>query len=206
MFGQPTVPTALSVVSTSALDTQNVFYEGIRVGGFQVIFTPQALTGTMPVVLGSGFSDHIRVTKFYLSSPAYGEVDLRTAPLPGEFLARIPPGYTYSRYLNIQLWPTPAGDYSYNVDAVRTMTDLVQPTDEPLMPEDFHWLLVEGSLLKEWTKRDDDRRVAAEREYTKGLSALRYFINCQGDEVHVSGRRTYGGLSRFGPYYPATRD
>lgn len=148
--------------------------------------------------------DVVDVASFSVSGPRLGIVGLWADPETTKELAGIYPGVTFSRYLGIQLYPTPASVTTYYVDYVRSVLDL-QADDEPLLPIDFHWLLVEGALLKEWTKRDDDRRVAAEREYVKGLSALKYFVTCQADALPVSGQVATTHASRYGPYFPAMR-
>lgn len=200
---QPAAATGLWIVSSSASDTtQSVKVESERTGGYA--FSGAAtLNGTTRVAVGA-FTDHIEVTKFYVSAVGVGFISLFDAAAAGNELARIPIGGTYARYLQVQLYPTPASAITYYVDYVRTIADMANATDEPLLPEDFHWLLVEGALIKEWTKLDDSRRILAERDYAKGMSALKYFVNCPPDFLPSrtgSGRE----LNRFGANYPATR-
>lgn len=203
---QPAAATGLWVASSNAGDvTQSIKVETIRTGGLR--FTGAVtVTGTVRVQLGT-LTDHIEVTKFYTDLVSLGDLTLYTAAVGGTALATIPLGTFSSRYLGVQLYPTPGSVITYYVDYVRTILDLVNPTDEPFLPDDFHWLLVEGALMKEWTKRDDDRRVTAEREYAKGLSALKYLVNCAADDLPVSGRRDggWGRRSRLGPWYAARR-
>lgn len=203
---QPTTPTELFVKSTSASDTtQTVIVNGVRFGGYPLA-TTATLTGTTAVSLNALSPDAIEVTKCYLSAVAVGTVSLHQTSGAGPQLAAIATGSFYARYLGLQLYPTPSSVITYNVDYVRNVVEMTRGTDEPLLPDDFHWLLVEGALLKEWTKRDDDRRVAAEREYAKGISALKYFVTCQADDLPVSGRRTdWPTHSRYGAWYPAMR-
>lgn len=201
---QPTGPaTTLAVKSSSAADTTvAAFIEAVKPQGHQLQagFT---LNGTTPVTIAT---DWVEITKFYLTIPAVGEVGLYQDAAATQELATIMPPQTFARYLAVQLYPTPSSATTYYVDYVRKVVDISQGTDEPFLPEDFHWLLVEGALLKEWTKRDDDRRVSAEREYAKGISALKYFVTCQADDLPVSGRgRWHEQPSRYGAYYPATR-
>lgn len=200
---QPIAATGLWVVSTAAGDTQNCFIETVRSGGYASVGAAVAVTGVTRKALGT-LTDHVEVTKFYLSTAAVGAVSLYDSATVGVELARIPIGGTYARYQGIQLYPTPTAAITYYVDYVRTLTDLVNPTDEPVLHEDFHYLLVEGALIKEWTKVDDTRRQAALADYKKGVSDLKYFVTCPPDYVArrgVSG----GGRSRFGANFPATR-
>lgn len=202
---QPTAATGLWVVSSSATDTtQSIKVETVRTGGlsFSGAVTINGITRAQVGTL----TDHIEVTKFYTSAVAAGDLSLWTAAVGGTQLATIPIGLTYVRYLGLQLYPTPASVLTYYVDYVRTIPEMSIPTDEPLLPDDFHWLLVEGALAKEWAKRDDDRGVASKAEYAKGVSALKYFVNCQADDLPVSGRgRMSSGRSSLGAMYPADR-
>jgi hypothetical protein len=200
---QPAAATGLWAVSTSASDTQSCYIETVRTGGYARVGAAVALTGTTRVQLGT-LTDHIEVDKFYVSTAAVGAISLYDAVNAGTELARIPIGGTYARYLGIQLYPTPASAITYYVDYLRTIADMVNGTDEPLLPDDFHWVLLEGALMKEWTKLDDARRTVSERDYTKGMSALKYFMNCPADFL-PSRKDRVTERSRFGAWYPGTR-
>lgn len=200
---QPTAATGLWAVSTSASDIQTCYLESVRTGGYGRVTAGTILTGTSRVQLGT-LTDHVEVDKFYVSTGAVGAISLYDAVTAGNELARIPIGATYAKYLAIQLYPTPASAITYYVDYVRDIPDMTQASDEPLLPQDFHWLMVEGALLKEWTKLDDTRRAAAERDYAKGLAALKYFVNCPPD--YLPSRRTMRPeRSRFGGFFPSTK-
>lgn len=200
---QPSAATGLWVVSSSASDTtQSVKVETVRTGGYEYAGAA-TVNGTTRVQVGT-FTDHLDVTKCYLSAAAVGTISLYDAAAAGTELARIAIGATYARYLAIQLYPTPASAITYFVDYVRDIPDMVNATDEPLLPQDFHWVLVEGALLKEWTKLDDTRRTAAQTDYTKGVNALKYFANCPADFL-PSRRVRPADRSRFGAYFGPTR-
>jgi hypothetical protein len=201
---QPPMPCHPHVFSHAAGDTTVVHVEGVGEYGDQrkVAVT---LTGTTPVPVAAS-ADWVEVTKFYLETPALATVAICIDAADTLDMAAIIPPLTYARYLGITFYPIPtAVNMPYYVDYVRNIFEMVNPTDEPLLPSDFHWLLVEGVLLKEWTKRDDDRRVTAEREYAKGISALKYFVNCYADHLPVMNSRWIERPSRYGPWYPATR-
>lgn len=201
---QPTAATGLWIASSSASDTtQSVKVETVRTGGYEYA-AAATVNGTTRVQVGA-FTDHIEVTKFYLSAVGVGTISLYDAASAGNELARIAIGGTYARYLAIQLFPTPASIITYYVDYVRDVPDMANATDEPLLPQDFHYVLVEGALLKEWTKLDDTRRSAALTDYTKGVNALKYFATCPPDFL-PSRRMRSPERSRFGAYFPATRD
>lgn len=200
---QPSAATGLWVVSSSASDVQNCFIETVRTGGMASVGAAVAVTGITRKALGA-LTDHIEVTKFYLSTAAVGTVDLYDAVTAGNLLARIPIGGTYARYLGIQLYPVPTSAITYYVDYVRNVADMTNGTDEPLLPEDYHYLLVEGAMLKEWTKRDDERRIAAAQDYQQGMSNLKYFMHTSADDLPSAGSARVE-RSRFGAFYPATR-
>lgn len=200
---QPTAATGLWAVSSAAGDTtQSVFVETVRTGGYRYTAS-LTLNGVTRVQLAA-LTDHVEVVKFYLSAVGVGNISLYTASSGGTELARITIGQTYARYLGIQLWPTPTSAITYYVDYVRTIPDMSNGTDEPLLPEDFHWLLVEGALDKEWTGLDDSRQTVARAAYAKGLSALKYFVTCPADFA-PSRNGSFTERSRFGANYPATR-
>lgn len=204
---QPIVASGLWAVSSSAGDTtQKVYAETIVTGGYpQVpVVAGTTITGTTRVQLGT-LATHIEVVKFYISATAVGTISLFDAAAAGNELARIPIGGTYARYLQIQLYPTPTSAILYYVDYVRTVAEMVNGTDEPLLPDDFHWLLVEGACLKEWTKKDDDRRVDAQRTFNQGVSALKYHVNCPPDFLPWRKMPRWG-RNRLGANFGDTRD
>jgi hypothetical protein len=200
---QPT-STGLWAVSSAAGDTtQTVTIETVRSGGYRGASTNATLNGVTRVQIGS-LTDHVEVDKFYLSATAAGAISLYDAAAAGNELARIEIGRTYARYLAVQLWPTPSSAITYYVDYVRTIPDMANATDEPLLPEDFHWLLIEAAMMKEYMKADDSRATQAEREYLKGLSQLKYFMSCPPDFL-PSPLRGRPQFSRLGANFPATR-
>lgn len=200
---QPTAATGLWAVSSSAGDTtQSVKVETVRTGGYEFAGAV-IITGLTRVQVGT-FTDHLEVIKFYLSAAAVGTISLFDAAAAGNELARIAIGGTYARYLAIQLYPTPSGAITYYVDYVRDVPEMSNPTDEPLLPLDFHFLLVEGALLKEWTKLDDTRRSETLTDYNKGLGALKYYVTCPPDFKPRRGAKRRE-RSRFGAYFGDTR-
>jgi hypothetical protein len=74
-------------------------------------------------------------------------------------------------------------------------------TDEPLLPEDFHWLLVVGALKREYEKGDDTRWRQAVAEETEGLKALRSWVLYPPDYDAVPGVRPVD-QSNLGPWFP----
>lgn len=198
---QPSNASEIFVKSTAAGDVFMAYLEGIRTGGYPVSLSKQ-MTGVTAVSLGSTFTDILEVTKFYLSQAAIGTVTLLEDSGVGTELARIPIGQTFGRYLAIQLWPTPTSAITYHVDYTRVIPDFVNGTDEPLVPEDFHWLLVEGALIKEWGKKDDTRTRDARADFRTGVNDLRAWVNSNQDTT-ASLRRVPRAYSQLGPSYPS---
>ena len=199
---QPSDASEIFVKSTAAGDTGTAYIEAIRTGGYRVTLSV-TMAGATAVSLGATYTDIIEIDKFYLSTAAVGTVTLHEDSGAGTELARIAIGHTFARYMAIQLWPTPSSAVTYHVDYTRHIPDLANANDEPLLPTDFHWLLVEGALAKEWTKRDDlERRKAAQQDYSEGLRNLRSWVMSNQDTL-LSLRRSAPGLSQLGPWFPA---
>jgi hypothetical protein len=198
----PSDASQIFVKSTSASDTGTAYIEAVRTGGYRVSLSV-SMTGTTAVSLGAAYTDIIEIDKFYLSAAAAaGTVTLHEDSGAGTELARIPIGATFARYEWIQLWPTPNSAITYHLDYTRKIYDLTNANDEPLLPEDFHYLLVEGALIKEWTKKDDDRRKAAEKDFEEGKRNLRSWVMSNADTL-VSLRPTSPHWSQLGGYFPA---
>lgn len=200
---QPSDASAVFVDSTSASDTGTAFVRGLLTGGYQRSASV-AMTGTTGVNVASTISTWIEVTDFYLSANAVGTVTLTEDVEGGTELARITIGQKRPRYYAFYLWPTPASAITYYVDYRREVADLVNATDEPPLPTDFHPMLVAYAVLREREQKDDAPRVViAKQRWHQWLSRLKYFTQTLGDELPVSGRRALVGHSRLGAMYPA---
>jgi hypothetical protein len=196
---QPAAACNLHVISTSASDTGTCYVEYTRTGNYRSSASA-TMTGSVDKALTTT-TDVIRADKFYLSAVAVGTVTLLDAA-GGTVLATIPPGQSYGRYIWMQLWPTPSGVVTYNVDYTREIYDMANAFDEPLLPPDFHYLLSVGARIDEYEKMDDDRRKLAYGEWQLGISRLRNYLINSPDYVIVPGGRTQSA-SNLGPYYPA---
>jgi hypothetical protein len=194
---QPSNASELFLKSTSASDTQVAYVEGFTTGGY-----PRAdsvtLTGTTAVSLDATITTWERITKVYLASNAAGVVTLHEDSGSGTELARIGIGQKATRYQAIQLYPTPSQAITYYVDGQFAITDLVQDTDTPLLPDDFHDLIGLGIRVKEYEKTDDARITRAERDFAARKNALRYWVISSGDSARGAGL----GYSTLGPWYP----
>lgn len=201
---QPSAATGLYVKSTSASDgaSTTAYIETTRTGGYRAS-SSVAMGGVTGTLIGT-LTDHIAVEKFYLSVAAVGTVTLETAASGGTVLATIPIGQTMGRYRIIQLWPIPSSVWTYSVDFTREIADMVNATDEPLLPSDFHYLLSLGARIDEYEKMDDDRRVPLLRDWKTGTDALKNFVINNPDYFFVPGGRVSLG-SNLGGMYPAGR-
>ena len=75
-------------------------------------------------------------------------------------------------------------------------------TDEPLLPEDFHDLLIDGAELRELTKQDDPHRwTLLQQRYRDGLRELRSFVVNHPDWAPRWGSGM-SGISRLGSDFP----
>ncbi len=206
----------LWAVSSSASDTtQKVYVETTRLGGVRggtAVSAGTTITGLTRVQIGT-LADHVEIVKFYTDAVAVGTLSLYDAASAGNLLSTIQIGRTSARYYMIQLYPTPGAAVTLSVDCQRAIQDLVQATEEPLLPEDYHHVLVHLACYEEWLNRDDPR---ATREYnpdprgTKGhanilLENLQHFLLTSPDEIPVQrGPRGHSQrVSRLGGYYPA---
>lgn len=203
---QPAAATGLWAVSTSGADitTLKAAVEGVTTGGYLTNNgAGTVLTGATRVALGAR-TDWINVAKFYLSAACAGYVSLYTASSGGTELARIEPGRTASKYFALDLFPTPAAIASYTVDYTRLVTDMVNGTDEPFLPEDFHYLLVLMACRREYSSSNDQPRyLAMAQEEGQAFRALRSWV------LYPPGYRVFPETSdrrsNLGSDYPAGR-
>lgn len=204
---QPAVTGAgLWVASSAGADmTQNVFVESMTLGGYpnQSLLAGTTLTGTSRVQIGAR-TDHVEVTRFYLDAAATGFVSLYDAAAAGNELARLPIGQTWSRYLAVEWWPLQTQDVTEYADIQREIYDLVNGTDEPLIPTDFHSLIVQGVLMREYVMLDDTRVAITRAEYIQGCNDMSSFVMDNGDRI-ASLRPFPQRWSRLGGNYPAER-
>jgi hypothetical protein len=203
----PLAAAELFVKSDSASDTstKEVFVEGIVTGGYPRSASV-ALNGVTAVSLGATITTWIQVNKFYLTlaaggvSTAAGNVTLHSISGAGLELSRISIGRAYPRYTRIQLWPTPSAAVTYHAEIELHIEDMAESNDEPYLPEDFHWLLGSGALLKEYQRKEQPAMVAIERgTYEDGLGNLKLYVARAVGTPPVERPR----FSQLGPWYSA---
>lgn len=210
VYRQPggSTPAASGVwaASTAAGDTTpKVYVESVVTGGVpnMTLVAGTVLTGTARVQIGT-LTTHLEVTKFYVDVPCTGTVSLYDAAVAGNELAAIPIGHRNSRYQAVEWSPIQQQDTTEYVDFQRQITDLQDASDEPILPPDFHELLVLGASLREFKSTDDSRYDQTLQEYERMKVALKNFVMNNGDRVS-SLRPIRQPWSILGGNYPADR-
>jgi hypothetical protein len=196
----PSVASQLYVISDSASDTggTTATVEGTVTGGYprRASIGLNGLTGV--AVDSSAAWEHI--TKFFLSSAAQGNVTLRQTSGVGTELARISEQRTYARYTQIELQGIPGSAITYYADVELHIEDMLARGDEPLLPEDYHYLLECGSLRREYQKREKFQLWKIEDDRWKtGIRDLATFLARSGGIPAL----TPAGFSQLGWAYPA---
>jgi len=102
--------------------------------------------------------------------------------------------------LVIQLWPTPQQIITYNVDANTTAVDMAS-SDTPLLPAEYHWLLIEAGCYEEWLRKADTRAGTARQDMETGFKEMRNWLSNPYD-YKPSNLPTIQQPSRLGGMYP----
>lgn len=207
VFRQPsmTAGNLLFAKSSSVSDNATLYVQGITTTGAPLSVS-KVLNGTTEVAVSA--TPFLIVTKMYIQVPAtqgvgatataVGVVSLY-AETAGTIIGQIPVGRSVARYSIVHLYPSPSAVVTYTCDAEVLVEELVEEGDEPLLPEDYHWLLTSGAIIKEFQRREKHISVTEERIF---------FRDGMGDLIlHVSRSPSpnwHGGVRRFsqlGPYY-----
>lgn len=195
----PTAVTQLSAVSDSSNDGVGtaVSVEGVTSNG-QYRKANISMNGLTPVNLDA-VATWQNLTKFYLSSPARGNVSLKDSL--GNVLAVIAAGRQFARYSRIHLYPTSTAVNTLTVDGELHIEDMLNAADEPYIPEDFHDLFEVGALSKEYSHRDKGQQYAQlKSEYTVRTAELRTWLRrTTGVAWNQSRQRRF---SQLGSNYP----
>lgn len=203
-----TAGTGLWVASSGIGDTtQKVYVETTRVGGYRgglAVGAGTALNGLTRVQVGTA-TDHLEIVKFYSDTVPAGYIQLFDAATLGNTLSNISPGRTQARYFMIQLYPTPGAAVTLSVDCQRALEDLTLPTEEPLLHEDFHQVLVHAAAYEEWLNRGDVRAKDEYARLMKVISDMRQYVDTNPDEIAVQRgpRGSAERVSRLGGYFPS---
>lgn len=203
---EPSAAAELFVKSDSATDgaTKTAFLEGIVTGGSYRTASVN-LNGVTAASFSASITTWIAITKFYLSlaaggsTSAVGNVTINQGSGAGTELARITPGRSYARYTRIQLYPTPTAANTYYADCELHVEEMANGGDEPLLPEEFHWLLSCGALMKEYQRRQWSVQFNEEAgRFNRGVGDLLIAVNRRTAGLSEAPRR----FSQLGPYFP----
>jgi hypothetical protein len=185
---------SLFIVSDDARDGSgtSITVEGVLADGTyrRVSIAMNGLTG---VNISSTISTWAFITKFYSSSLAAGNITLHEATVGGNELSRIRPGQTYPRYTQLCLSGIPATAQTYYCDVELHVEDMTNGTDEPLVPEDYHWLLLTGALKRYYQKRRDFEAYRVEAsDWEMGMGDLGAFLRRRAG-IKIGGQRQTRG-------------
>lgn len=208
---QPSDASELFVISTSASDgaTKSATVDGyLSDGSFRTVTV--ALNGVTAVSLGATITTWIAVTKFEIvlgaggTTTAAGTVSLREDSGTGTILSRVFATGALAKYRRIALVRCPASAVTYTVDFEREVTDMVNATDEPVIPARFHRLLVTGARMKEYEKSDNTRYGLAKAEWDRGLKTMKFWLRTQSEgSPNLRGLGRYERPSRLGAWFPS---
>lgn len=199
---QPSNASEIFVDSTSASDTGTAYLEGIITGGYTRTVSV-TMTGTTAVTFSAAVTSFIQITKFYLSTAAVGTVTLHEDASGGTELSRITIGKTRAQFSGFLLYQTPSAVVTYYADITRGLPEMANNTDEPLLPEDFHDLVLDKAEQKLLRKADDPSRwQMLSAEIRRAELELQTWVL-----VHPDWQPEWGGpsneFSRLGAFYPA---
>lgn len=202
----PSAAASLFVISDSASDGSGLAanIEGTVTGGYYRRASV-SMNGLTAVNVDATITTWEHITKFYISGAAAGNVTLRQTSGVGTELSRIVKGRSYPRYTLVHLSPTPTSAYTYYCDVELHVEDMNNVNDEPLVPEDFHWLLESGALKREFMKRGNMGDYQIEQgNWRGGLADLGGMLRRRGG-VSTGGQRSSTGrqFSQLGSMYPA---
>jgi hypothetical protein len=130
-----------------------------------------------------------------------GTITLHEDSGAGTELARIPIGQTSTNYAGFALYPTPSAAIPYAVDITRAITDLAQSTDVPVLPEDFHDVLLLGAICDEYQHLNDDRYALAAREYQQRVNELKYWLSSTASDQPFGLSRQWERSSSLGSWF-----
>lgn len=199
--------TGVWVVSSSASDTtQTVSMTANRANGDigAAVSAGGPLTGTTRVQVGT-ITDYTQITGLSLSAAAVGTVTFYDASSGGNILMRLQPGFTSAQYQHVLFFPTPSAATDYLFDVQLQMVDLVQSSDIPLLPPDFHDMLPLYARLRDYKRAGADPRLpSAEVEWSRRTAELKFNVQFPKDYQPVAGNQVTGyGWNDLGPNFPA---
>lgn len=195
---QPSDSSQLYIKSTSAADTQAAYLEVITSQGYLRKYTIANLTGVTAVAAGP--SDTIDVRDFYLASVAAGEITLLEDSGSGTELARIGIGRTRTRHCVLEFFPMTSAIVTLYADIQWAIEDMVNATDEPLIPDDYMEAVINLVRAREFDKREKWQMAdRARRDAVPHLSRLKKYVHSRRGQSQLGRPPRW---SQLGPYYP----
>lgn len=179
----PSDASAIYAKSTAAGDNSQVVDWEFIVSGPDRVSGNTTLNGTTAVQLGTA-TTVIEIVKLTLRTAASGTVTVHEDNGTGTQLTSMLAGALSRQFLHIHLWPTPSAAVTYRIDYSRVLQDLVQDTDIPLLPYDFHHLLALGAEYDEWRKLSDDRMAPVYQDLQLELKKLNAYVWDLPDDTH----------------------
>lgn len=196
----PSDASELFIKSTSASDGTGVTasLSGVITGGYQRTAT-KLMNGVTAASMDSSITSWLNITGFNISALAKGVVTLHEDSGTGAELARIAIGRSSARYTRIILYPTPSAAVTYHADVELLISALLCSNDEPVIPDDFQWLLPCGAMMREYAKREKHTNYAEEKaRWRSGIGDLRMHLQRKSGVGDGAPRH-----SSLGSYYPA---
>jgi hypothetical protein len=211
-LGREPDQTGLWVVSNEPADTTQVVtvtgliaapIVGLTTGGTPTGPISATLNGTTRVQVGFHL-DYVAVQTLTLNTATAGFVVLFDAAVGGHPLALIQIGQKTVQYVQLRLWPTPAGVYTYQVDGPMLISELTATSDIPILPADFQFMLTDYARMREYEYRDDSRAAVARAQFQEKLKYLRDRLIDPPDFRPRVGRIP-DRSSNLGSFYPPGR-
>ena len=198
---RPTTISPIFIKSDSALDVQTANWEVLLSSG-EIRVGSTVLTGTTAVTFEALITSVIQVIDVYLSQAANGTVTIHQTSGTGTELGRITVGQTRVFRSQLALLPTPTEVLTLTVEGERDTTELINPTDEPILPPRFHPMIGIGIRKREFEFRgNQDRWMMADNEWQAWRGELRRFLDPTRGIIVPGGQRM--GWSPFGGNFPA---
>jgi hypothetical protein len=191
---QPSAASAIWVDADGAT-TETVHLQGVLSTGYQKSVST-AMTGTTAKAIAA--DTFIAINKFFLAVAVAASDVFITEGSAGAELARIPMGRTYSRYTLLYLWPTPTSVITLNIDAEVNVEDLAIAGDEPLIPIEFHEMLIAKVKSKEYERRE---KLTLKRESDARYQVLLNDFYTYVSQMESPSGQESRGFSQLGPFY-----